>query len=61
MTGRLNTNDPAYLGLLFLDGTLRGRVPVALGRCFHCIVFVVMLQICGREVEERDKEERFAY
>lgn len=40
----LSKNEPAYLGLLFLNGSLRGRVPVALGRCFHCVVFVVVLQ-----------------
>lgn len=32
-----------------MDGTLRGRVPVALGRCLHPTVFVRMLQ--------RDKED----
>lgn len=44
---------PAYLGLLFLDGTLRGRAPVALGRCFHCIVFVVVLQRWKKEIKRR--------
>lgn len=48
------------LGLLFLDETLRGGVPVALGGCLHHTVFVVMLQkrkekswssLCGKPTE----------
>lgn len=40
------------LGLLFLDQTLRWRVPVALGGCLHHTLFVVVLQRRRGDVEE---------